>query len=242
MKDFDIILVTWGRPERSAETIDSIQEHSRNYRLIWIDNDPISSSLIERRTSWGKDLDYFPFPENLGWLKGINAGIAISTAPYVVLMNDDVLVTDPGWLATLAQVKADRGAHIIGPATDAAQYQGRVGRGLGSIIVQPEIHYQDNYGIGNFPLSFFTIMITRECLVDVGYLDERFVPCHCDDDDWLLRAHRAGWKMAIQTDVLVRRRQGAYSEQDPSKVQAHRRANVEKLMAKWKKIWQDEAE
>ena len=46
-------------------------------------------------------------------------------------------------------------------------------------------------------------MLSREAILDVGYLDDNFSPGCGEDDDWLFRAHQLGWRLAIQTDALV---------------------------------------
>ena len=46
---------------------------------------------------------YMPV-ENVGWVKGANIGLAMSTAPYVVLMNDDCEIVTENWLEKMAAV------------------------------------------------------------------------------------------------------------------------------------------
>lgn len=215
----------------------SIEKYSRmDIRVIWIDNDPVPH-IEHVDTSF---LRYIPCPENLGWVKSINLGIALSTAPFVVFMNDDTKVESHDWLDKMSEPLRRRASRVgvCGPRTDKVdQYQGQVDADQGWILVEPCITL-DGWGIGKFPLGFFCVMISRDCLVNVGYLDERFCPCYGDDDDWLARAHRAGWRMAIQTDVLVRHlHRGAYRELSEAGMNMEWRAeNVKKLREKWAKL------
>jgi O-antigen biosynthesis protein len=140
----------------------------------------------------------------IGYTKACNAGIALSTAPYVVLLNSDATPKTEGWLEKMAAC-FDAGIAAVGPITDnPKQGQGRPDAyppNTGFIQLEPT---STDAGWGwNVHLSFFCVMICREALVDVGYLDERFSPGGGEDDDWLYRAYLKGWGYGVQTDVLV---------------------------------------
>jgi GT2 family glycosyltransferase len=184
-----------------------------DWRIIWIDNSPEASGA----TRYGKYFElrqkYLPIRENIGYTKAINAGLALSTAPYVVLMNSDTEVQTEGWLEKLADVFNSQetawtgwgnasGLGMVGPATDRPQ-QGLAGtlpKNSGPHVVTPA---PTPHGILDVKLWFWCIMLRREAILDVGYLDERFSPGGGEDDDWLIRAYSRGWKAAIQTDVTV---------------------------------------
>ena len=48
--------------------------------------------------------------ENLGFIKTCNLGIVLGNAPFVVLVNSDVIVT-PGWLERLVACAGTRSIH-----------------------------------------------------------------------------------------------------------------------------------
>lgn len=222
---FDIIVVTYGDAEKTYRCLDSIEENSSDYRLIWLDNEP--GGLFDVRFQ-ETNLVYLPFPENIGWVKAVNVGIALSTAPYVVICNDDIEIADPRWLQLMASAITDR-VGIVGPRTNTTSYQGRYSHGMGIKLVAPKLKLTQN-GIGNFPIAFFCTMVSRECLVDVGYLDEGIDVLYGDDDDWLARAHLKGWHMAIHTDVLVKHEHGA-AKLD----REYQLRNQQYLIRKWSK-------
>lgn len=67
-------------------------------------------------------------PEPLGFAGAVNLGVAVASAPYVAVVNDDAVV-EPGWLAALASAldrdpgaAAAQGVNLIGsPALPAAR-------------------------------------------------------------------------------------------------------------------------
>jgi len=217
---FDIILPTFGQETLVEKCLESIYRKSvgQDIRIIGIDNGP--PKRMPPALPIGSS--YLPLPENIGYTKAINAGLALSTAPYVVLMNSDTEVMTDGWLEKLAAAwNMDRIA-AVGPATDRPQ-QGLAGtlpKDTGLHIVRPEM---TSSGILNVKLWFWCIMLRREAILDVGYLDERFSPGGGDDDDWLRRAYERGWKAAIQTDVLVKHvGQASWPQLEPLEVRSER--------------------
>lgn len=198
--NFDIILPSYGEPDLTATCLESVLRLSRGFRVIWVDNRPNRPPSFH---AWNARVRHFPQSENLGYTKSINFGLALSTAPYVVLLNSDTEVVTEGWLEKLAEgFGTNPKLAAIGPATD------RVQQGLaGSLPKHSGLHFvgptMTPHGILDVKLWFWCIMVRREAIVDVGYLDERFSPGGGDDDDWLIRAYAKGWKAAIQTDVLV---------------------------------------
>ncbi len=191
--DFDVVVVTTGGRHlvsyAGARTTIVISGPFNDYQLY-----PASPRIIA-------------CSENVGWDKAVNAGLALSTAPYVVLMNDDTEAQTPGWLEKMREVfESEERVGLVGPSTDQRWPQGRFAKGPDSpkwVMVEP-VFPQDGVTVAHCPLSFFCVMLSRECIVDVGYMDERFAGWYgCSDDDYQIRAHQLGWKSAVRTDVYV---------------------------------------
>ncbi len=169
-------------------------------RLIWIDN---GSTTVDRyrvlaylETERIQHLRFW-LPENLGFVKGTNLGIAASTAPFLLLLNNDTeLPPMPGedWLSRLLEVfELDPKIGLVGPrSTSDQQWQGRVPTGQGYRVLA-----------SNAMLAFFCCLIRRQVIEQVGYLSEEYRSGLGDDDDYCERAKRAGWKLALREDVTV---------------------------------------
>lgn len=233
--DFDVVVVAFGsrpefrgRPKANYTTVDN------KAKLLSLDNGYNMTDL----------------PENLGWQKGCNLGIALSTAPYVVLCNDDITVKTEDWLEKFkAAFEADPKLGLIGPMTDPRWPQGRLDKRISPNIGNVpqtvdhdgvEWTYREDtelvstafYDPMHVPLSFFCVAIRREVIEDVGYLDERFRYGYGgDDNDYQWRAHLNGWKIGVHTGVHVEHEGSAsYGRERRDEEQPR---NVALLKEKW---------
>ncbi len=234
MYEFDVVVVTCGKASPFLLWRSSGCAHNAGNRWTIINNTPkpfLDPAEIHH-TLGEHHYREFRLRENIGWDKAVNAGIALSTAPFVVLMNDDTEVQTEGWLEKLRQpMLDDPSIGMVGPVTGRAGFQEKQ-RGKGEVVIaQPEIRL-DKYGAGTTPLSFFCVMISRPCLVDVGYMDERFAGSYgCSDDDYQIRAHLRGWKLAVQPSVFVDHVGGATFG---SRRAEEQHINEKKIKEKWR--------
>jgi hypothetical protein len=101
--------------------------HETNYRLIWVDNGSDYGHILRTieilRTKGIPHIAVFN-GTNEGFVKAINTGLALSTAPYVVILNNDVVFT-PGWLPRLLQwAEKFPCVGIVGPLTSPPHAEG----------------------------------------------------------------------------------------------------------------------
>lgn len=227
MARFDIILPTYGKPNIVMLCIQSILEHSADYRMLWIDNDPNWLAGRALPSHYVSLIHYLPQEENIGYTKAINAGLALSTAPYVVLLNSDTEIMTDGWLEKLAApMETDPKLAAVGPVTTNKRQglAGMLAPNTGVHYMQAEIGPNGLLGV---KLWFWCIMLRREAIVDVGYMDERFSPGGGEDDDWLTRAWLLDWRTAIQTDVTVKHiGQASWPELESLEVRSERAHRV----------------
>jgi len=146
---------------------------------------------------------------NLGFPAACNQGIAASQSPYVLLLNNDVIVTE-NWLWRMFQgFFAYKDAGLIGPrANDSAGFQQ---------IKSPKLETMEQ--IDNFAakiksiaprqfretdfLSGFALLIDRRVIDTVGGLDERFGIGNYEDQDFCRRARAAGFKLLVANEVFI---------------------------------------
>lgn len=223
---FDIILSIYCQRKAVEKCCQSVIAHSKfdEYRMLSFDNSPPDSQPMDYRGAVGLGIRCH---ENIGYTKAINAGLALSTAPYVVLLNSDTEVMTEGWLEKLAApMEADPRLAAAGPATPNKR-QGLAGMlppNTGVHYTQPEMKPD---GLLDVKLWFWCIMLRREAIVDIGYMDERFSPGGGEDDDWLTRAWLLDWRTAIQTDVTVKHiGQASWPELESLEVRSERAHRV----------------
>jgi len=223
---YDVVVATNGQVELSQKCFGSVVQNSTDYRIIWIDNGRDAYKL--RWQNLNENVTYVRPPENIGYTKAMNVGLALSTAPFVVLLNDDTEVP-PDWLPKLEEpFKHIPKLAAVGPRDSSTKRtQGRISANQGFQIVTP---CEGAWG-WDVQMSFFCVMLCREAIESIGYLSETMNPGPGADDDWCMRAHLAGWKLAFQTDLTIEHKGGAshIHEKFPG-LQAR---NVERLKKKY---------
>lgn len=195
----DIVIPCFNQPEFTSVCLThlSCNTDPSLIRVILVNN----GSSIESRSRYAEVLDscLFPsaiidLPENLGFVKGTNVGIAVATAPYIMFLNNDTEVP-PGWLEALMEVlEREEKVGIVGPLSSSLlQWQG-----------QPE-HRGKGWKIlpNTAMLAFFCAVLRREIIAKCGYLSEEFQAGLGDDDDYCERVKRAGWRLALRRDLVV---------------------------------------
>lgn len=191
---YDIIVPHLNMPTTEAlarQCVFTIQEHSRDFRLIWIDNGGTAKSsimpeLVDMRAVIVHNA------ENLGFVKAVNQGLAISNADYIVIMNNDTMAV-PRWLDCLCDALQAKAAGMSGPRTDCRdQWQGLQPHFAAHLLLPPRAM-----------LAFFCVMMKREVFEKVGYLDEDFGVGFGDDDNYCARVQDAGYELVLASGVVI---------------------------------------
>ncbi|MDY6953410.1 MAG: glycosyltransferase, partial [Thermodesulfobacteriota bacterium] len=148
---------------------------------------------------------------NLGFAAGNNQGMAMARGDYVLLMNNDIVVT-PGWLDRMIAC-AERSPTIgmVGPMSNYVS---------GPQLVQ-EVRYNTktlarlNTFAKEFAETFsaqstfiwrvvgFCMLIKRVVVEKIGGMDDRYGLGNFEDDDFSLRAALAGFESWIAKDCFV---------------------------------------
>lgn len=197
-----VVVLTWNALEwtkRCLAALRSCTDHPA-WRLIVVDNGS-TDGTVEWLQAAG-DLTLVANGANLGYSKGCNIGIAHRQAGEdVVLMNNDVVVTDPAWLSTLqdaAFARPDTG--VVGARL--VNEDGRIAH-LGSYMPPTTPWGQQmggdeldiNQAVRDRPVEsvvFAQVYLRDECIAALGGLDEDFF-AYFEDTDFCLRAQRAGF-------------------------------------------------
>ncbi|MCH7962733.1 MAG: glycosyltransferase [Bacteroidetes bacterium] len=241
--DVSIIIVTYNQVEYTKLIVNSIIENtSRNYELVFIDNASTDLTLeyLEKLKEGNGSVTIIRNTKNEGFPKAVNQGLLISKGDYVVLLNNDVVVTD-GWMDRLITVaESDNKIGIVGPISNSvsgvqidkeAKYK--------SI---PEMHTyaqkirkKNRSKIMDFPrVAFLCTLIKRDVIDSIGGLDERFSPGNYEDDDFCLRAQLAGYKTVIAKDVFIHHfGSKSFTEEGNDKYLELLEINKTKFIDKW---------
>ncbi len=198
----DIIIPHFGTgrlTELCIKCLQTIREHTdpSAYRLLLVDNASPEFEAIR------PELERHPHllvrnTTNLGFVKATNQGLALSTAPYVVLMNNDTEAVHD-WLQKLTYAfEFDPEVGIAGPLTTAqGSWQGRW-------QIRGETSVPYILGPGRM-LAFFCCMFSRKVIETVGFQHEEFGKFggFGGDDYYCHVAQEKGFKLALVQNLTI---------------------------------------
>lgn len=147
-------------------------------------------------------------PTNRGYPAAVNQGMHEATGDQLLLLNNDTIVTT-GWLRRMLRaLHGDRTIGLVGPCSNRV-----------SGIQQVDAVYDDPASLDRFAWEFakareglveeadrlvgFCLLIRRPVVDAIGLLDEGFGIGNFEDDDYCLRAQRAGFRTVIARDSFV---------------------------------------
>lgn len=177
--------------EGCLKHIESYTDHP--YELIIIDNGSTDGTADLLKTLKAKVITNL---SNEGVYKAWNQGITSSIDDYIVIMNNDILVT-PNWLNNLIDFMDNTGYSIAGPAM-------REGKLDYDLIGYSQRFIKACYNatrIGEL-CNFSCVAIKRSVFERIGLFDDRFFVTR-GDDDFLLRAKEAGIIPAVTGSSFV---------------------------------------
>jgi GT2 family glycosyltransferase/2-polyprenyl-3-methyl-5-hydroxy-6-metoxy-1,4-benzoquinol methylase len=144
----------------------------------------------------------------LGFAASINRGIRAANGAFLLLLNNDTLVT-PGWLGRLIDHTRDTHIGIVGAVSNhAAEPQ-----------LYSELDYPDTAALDLLSLRLaeelkglrlsvpkvtgLCMLIRRDLIQTIGGFDPRYGLGYCEDDDFCVRAKLAGFDIAVARDVFI---------------------------------------
>ncbi len=145
---------------------------------------------------------------NRGFAYACNQGIMHTHGDFVVILNNDTIVT-PGWLERLMwHMGDDPDMGILGVTTNYAGSEQQIPAtyeterqlyDFSEEIYRKNRHRRKETG----KVVAVCVVLRRKMLRDVGLFDTRFGLGNFEDDDICLRARLAGYKVAFARDVFI---------------------------------------
>jgi len=212
-----VIIPCWNQLEYTRICLESLFQHTgSSWELIVIDNgstDGTAAHLATIRDTSRVPVSVITNKSNRGFPTAINQGLRAAKGEYLVLLNNDTVVTD-GWLDRLIAVskekaEGNRPVGMVGPMSNYVSPPQMVEQ-VPYETMDAMQHFarrrRKQYRGKWFPaakLSGFCLLMTRPVYDAVGGLDERFGLGMFDDDDLALRARKAGFELAVAQDVFI---------------------------------------
>jgi GT2 family glycosyltransferase len=212
-RELTSIILTFNELEYSQRCVDSIQMHTPEpYEIIFVDNGSMDGTVewIRKIVKKNANFKLTEDGKNLGFTKGCNQGIQAASGDYILLLNNDVVVT-AGWLSgMLDQIKADPNIGMVGPMTNLTSAPQLVGEvPYGDDLDRMHAFAADFRGANagkvayEWHLSGFCLLIRRKLLDIIGGFDEGYGCGGYENEDLCLRSVLAGYRHVIARDVFV---------------------------------------
>jgi GT2 family glycosyltransferase len=177
---------------------------SIDLHLIVVDDGIEWAKEVEVTREFGAKLFIVAGEKPFIFARNINIGIrSVRPGAYVALLNDDALVTSDGGFWHLAQAMLSATQFgVVSATTNLAgnPQQHRRMDNAGKFQIRPVSKLA---GHSAPVVAFVCAMISPECLLEVGLLDERFDKYGFDDNDYCRRAHNAGFQIGVFDDCYV---------------------------------------
>ncbi len=209
-----IIMLTYNNLELNKACINSILNNTAyaSYELIVIDNlstDGTREYLTELDAKGYANVKIILNEENSGFAGGNNLGIREATGDYVLLLNNDTVVTR-GWLTNLVKhLEQNEKFGMCGPVTNSigneaqirVDYRGEQEMQQFAYAYTWE-HMEETYTDID-RLAMFCTIIRKEVVEKCGGLDEQYKIGMFEDDDYAQAVCQAGYEIGVAEDVFI---------------------------------------
>jgi GT2 family glycosyltransferase/tetratricopeptide (TPR) repeat protein len=202
-----IIIVTFNQLEYTRQCVESIRRLTDEpYELIFVDNGSSDGTVDYLKSLPGARV--IRNAENRGFPAAVNQGIAVAAGRQVLLLNNDTIATT-GWLSRLLRaLHCDPAIGLVGPCSNWVSGPQQVEVGYENLASLDGFAWEwgkahDRQVEDTHRLIGFCLLIRRAVIDAIGLLDERFGIGCFEDDDYCLRAIRAGWRVVIARDAFV---------------------------------------
>ena len=218
-----VIIPCWNQLEFTRKCVAALMRQTGpNWELIVVNNgsnDGTGDYLAGVQDASPVPVTVIANATNRGFPAAINQGMEYARGEFLVLLNNDVVVTE-GWLEQLVAL-----ASVQGGTTEGGIPKSKVGLvgPMSNYAAPPQlvehVPYRDLEEMKVFArrwreqhcgkwftvpkLSGYCLLMKRTVYDAIGGLDERFGLGFFDDDDLAERARRAGFELAVAYDLFV---------------------------------------
>ena len=207
-----IVILTFNELEYTKRCVESIRRHTPEpYEIIFVDNGSKDGTIkwLRELVKQNSHVKLIENGRNLGFAKGCNQGIEAAAGEFILLLNNDTVVTE-GWLAGMLEcLHRMPDAGIVGPMTNQ----------ISGIQKVETVDYDSIEGLDDYARTFrqknrhrcikarrvvgFCMLFRKDLVDKIGPLDESFGTGNFEDDDFCVRAALAGYRNVIAGDVFI---------------------------------------
>jgi GT2 family glycosyltransferase/SAM-dependent methyltransferase/thioredoxin-like negative regulator of GroEL len=207
-----LIILAFNALKFTKECIESIFKHTRYpYEIIFVDNASSdgSTEYLEDLANRFSHVKLIKNKKNRGFSGGNNQGVAAASGKYIMLLNNDIVVSEK-WLSNLVSaLEIDEKIGMVGPVTN--YISGRQ--------VVDNIDYKEINGFHKFAskmaeanrnritprrrIAGFAVLMKKSLYEEVKGLDESFGNGNFEDDDLCLKVSEKGYAIMVHEGVYI---------------------------------------
>jgi len=243
-----IIVLTHNNLHLTKLCVESIFRNTQwpNIELIIVDNASTDGTreYLKELAQERENVEVIFNDRNEGFARANNQGILAATGEWIVLLNNDTIVTR-GWLGRLIRyLEHDPKTGMVGPVTNSVGNEAKIDVSYSSVaemeaFAQRRASEYEGRCFEIKMLALFCVVMRRKLFDEIGLLDERFEVGMFEDDDLALRARQAGYKLLCCEDVFVHHFHGGTFKQLPKdKYLQLFEANRKRFERKWGVRWE----
>ena len=217
MPDISIAMVSlncWGVLKDCLDSL-RLSDPAVTYELFLVDNGSTDGTL-EKVPEMYPEVTLVKNTSNVGFLKGTNQGIRLSSGKFVLWLNPDTIVRPDSLRQMTEFLEQHPKAGIVGPKVLNADgsFQPQCKRGMptpaASLAYYMKLDrlFPKDRTLGQYLLRYLPedqsnqvdavsgccLMARRELIADIGLLDEDLKQWG-EDIEWCVRAKKAGWEV-----------------------------------------------
>lgn len=237
-----IVIVTYNQLGYTEQCVESIRRYTKpnTYEIIVVDNNSTDGTLEWLNKQ--NDIKVVRNTENKGYTIACNQGMRIAGEKNILLLNNDVFVTN-NWLNNLLIcLYCSEKVGAVGPVTNNCSYYQVDYQRISTNYKSPaEMQlFAEKHNISN-PLQWesrlkligFCFLFKREVMEKIGLLDERYCRGHYADDDYSFRIREAGYTLTLCKDTFIHHFGGISFKVNPNILQQSVAEGCKLFEEKW---------
>ena len=242
-----IILVTYNNLHYTKQCMESLINKTAypNYEVIIVDNDSKDETplYLKRLEQEQEVVKVILNDTNAGFAGGNNIGIRASQGEYIILLNNDTLVTR-GWITSLIKHLDKDKIGMVGPVTNSIGNESQINIGYNNVedmdkfaIEYTTLHHNEVYKDIKV-LAMFCVAIKRKLMDEIGLLDENYKIGMFEDDDYSMAVTKKGYEVICVEDTFIHHFGSvSFKKIEDKKYQEIFNTNKDYFEKKWNVVW-----
>lgn len=244
-----VIVLTYNNLNMNKNCIESILNKTAysNYELIVVDNQSTDGTVEYLRNLESQNIPNVKIifnDDNLGFAGGNNCGIQVSDGDYVILLNNDTIVSR-GWITSMVKHMEQNPEYgMCNPVTNsignesmiAVEYHNEYEMDLFAYNYTAQ-HMGELYSrVDRLPL--FATIIRKKMIDQIGMLDDAYKVGMFEDDDYAELVKSNGYGLSIVEDAFIHHiNNGSFKKLEDETYKKIFEANKAIFEKKWNKTW-----